>query len=406
MKRPAPEPPHWVREDHLPSIEELAWLRSEAGREACRAMAGGEPADTPAAIERWRARLTPAQVSAAWGQVLLRTAARAKFSRAADMIFDRVGLEQATDEVVAAHKARRFAGCSSVADLCCGIGGDALALAEGREVVAVDWSAVRGMLAEHNACVYGRKVTSRAADVAFDRPKADAVHVDPDRRAAGRRSHDPDEGSPGLKTLERIVAHYQQASIKLSPGADFDVLPFEAEIELISHHGECRQAVAWTGRFRSAHRRATVLPAGESIAAAPGEPLDWPASRPPGAELFLYEPDPAVIRAGLVGVLARAFHLQPVDPHIAWLVGESRLHHAFLRTFRVLDVRAWSARPARKWLGDHDIGPLEIKTRGFAGRPEAVLRQLRPAGRRPAVLFLTRIQDRPTAILAERMPVV
>ena len=55
------------------------------------------------------------------------------------MWFERTGLEQATAEPVARHKARRFAGrTATVIDLCCGIGGDTLALADWAEVVAVD----------------------------------------------------------------------------------------------------------------------------------------------------------------------------------------------------------------------------------------------------------------------------
>lgn len=436
-----PPRPHWIREHRLPTLDEIAWLQSPAGRDACRAMAETEPADTPAAIERWRQRLTPAQVSAAWAQVLLRRTARAKFSRADDMLFDRVGLEQATDETIAAHKARRFQGLGRVADLCCGIGGDALALAAGRELVAVDLSPARAAMAAHNARVYGHEIAVRTGDVSFEKPPADAAHIDPDRRPAGRRTHGIESGSPGLPALQNIVAHYRHVAIKLSPGADFDELPFPAEIELISHHGECRQAVAWTGDFARAHRRATVLPTGQSLAALPGEPLDWPAPHPPEPGGFLYEPDPAIIRADLVGVLARQYNLAPIDPHIAWLTGDCPLppanpppnqhpeemgtvpfaanQHpgemetvpfaapsrpsALFRVFRILDVRPWSAKPARAWLARHDIGPLEIKTRGFAASPETILKHLRPAGPRPAVLFLTRIENRPTAILAERL---
>src|SRR5262245_57050235 len=50
----------------------------------------------------------------------LRRRGQAKFSHAAEMWFDRQGLEQATSEPVARHKALRFSG--NVFDLCCGIG--------------------------------------------------------------------------------------------------------------------------------------------------------------------------------------------------------------------------------------------------------------------------------------------
>jgi len=319
------------------------------------------------------------------------------------MLFDRVALEQATDEIVAGHKARRFAGLSSVTDLCCGIGGDTVALAGVARVIAVDWSDVRVAMAEHNARVYGRDIAAVTGDVAFIRPDADAAHVDPDRRPTGRRSHAPSAGSPDTDVLEQIVRHYTHTAIKLSPGADFDTLPFEAEIELVSLAGECKQAVAWTGRFQQCHRRATALPGGESISAGFDEPLAWPAPRPIEPGWMLFEPDPAVIRANLVGVLARRHDLAPIDPQIAYLLGSRRVSTSLLTAFRIIEHVEFSTKRARNLLFRHDVGRVEVKTRGFAARPEVIVRKLRPKGRHYATLFLTRIAEKPVAILAERL---
>jgi SAM-dependent methyltransferase len=392
----------WFREDRVATLAELAWLASAEGQSVCRQMDLDRPADTPAHIARWRERLEPDRVAAAWGQVLLRRQGRAKFSRADAMLFDRVSLEQATDEIVASHKARRFAGLARVADLCCGIGGDSIALAAAAAVVAVDWSEGRTFMANHNARVYGRTVTARTEDAAFCRPEADAIHIDPDRRPAGARRHEPEDGSPGIDVLRQIIERYTHAAIKLSPGADFDTLGFDAEIELISHDGECKQAVAWTGRFQNAHRRATALPAGESISAAAGDLLTWPGPRPVESGRWLFEPDPAVIRANLVGPLACQFNLAPVDPLIAYLVGDSLVSSALVTPFRVLEVVDFSAGAVRQLLARHDAGPVEIKTRGFASRPEEILRLLQTKGRRAATLILTRMAGRARAILAER----
>jgi len=365
-------------------------------------MAQGNPADTPAAITRWRQRLEPNRVATAWAQMLLRAAGKAKFSRAEEMLFDRIGLEQATDEVVAHYKAQRFNGMTHLADLCAGIGGDTLALANEREVVAVDWSSVRLAIAEHNTAVYGRRCTTRVGDVAFDWPDAQAVHIDPDRRPSGRRRRQPDACSPGLDVLQRIVEHYHNAAIKLSPGADLNTLPFDAEIELISHHGECKQAVVWTGSLKRACRTATVLPTGESISATDEQTLDWPPPRHVTPGCILFEPNPAVIRANLVGVLAHQHNLAPLDPCIAYLIGHQPLATSLLQPFHVVDAIHWSLKNARTWLADHDIGKLEIKTRGFAAKPEDLQHRLKLRGHRQAVLFLTRVGEEPIAILAER----
>lgn len=392
----------WTRQERAVTLDELTWLQSEQGRSVCGAMAGGDSADTPAAIARWRQRLEPERVAAAWKQVTLRAAARAKFSRADEMFFDRISLEQATDEVVARHKAGRFAGSGRVVDLCCGIGGDTLALAQQAEVTALDFSETRVVMAQHNAAVYGGKAIGQCGDAEFDRPEADAVHVDPDRRAVGPRRHSPEAGSPNLDALKRIVQHYQHAAIKLSPGAELDELPFDGEIELISHRGECKQAVVWTGRLARAKRSATVLPVGQTISADADTPLDWPEPKPPEQGAFLYEPDSAVIRANLVGLLARQLDLAPIDTRIAYLVGAEKTNSPFLVPFRIIDSVHWSLSTARKWLAKHDVAKLEIKTRGFAAQPEDIMRRLRLRGTRSCALFLTRVNESPTAILAER----
>jgi hypothetical protein len=393
-----------MREEYRPKLSELQWLRSDMGRAICAAMAADEPADTPAQIQRWRERIEPWQVSAASAQVTLRRTAAAKFSRANEMLFDRVALEQASDEQVAAHKAKRFENSLKVVDFCCGIGGDATALSQGRELVALDWSDVRVEMAVHNASVYGGNVRGLAGDAAFERPEGDAAHIDPDRRpGGGKRVHDAETSSPDLSVLQSIVRQYQHVAIKLSPGVDYDALPFDAEIELISHHGQCRQAVVWTGRFAQTHRRATVLPSGESIHADSDADLAWPATEEPSAGRLLYEPDPAVIRAHLVGVFARQHGLAPVDGQIAYLVGDAPIDTRLAAGFRILDVAPWSLQAARAWLQAHDVGSLDIKTRGFAAKPEDIFKRLRLSGRRAAVLFLTRIAERPAAILAERL---
>src|SRR4029453_6617678 len=94
-------------------------------------------------------------VAAALAQQELRVRAAAKFSAASRMWFTRDGLEQASGEALAAHRAARYAGFAVVADLCCGIGGDLCALAPGRIALAVDLDPVHARMARENARAHG-----------------------------------------------------------------------------------------------------------------------------------------------------------------------------------------------------------------------------------------------------------
>ena len=142
---------------------------------------------TPLALAVRLRRQYPADlVAAATAQHELRLAARAKFSRAMQMLFTRAGYEQSSSEPIARYRAARFGHASRVADLCCGIGGDLLALASGREALAVDRDHVHARLALHNAAVYGQAANVRAvvADVRDIRLDGlDAVFIDPARRS-------------------------------------------------------------------------------------------------------------------------------------------------------------------------------------------------------------------------------
>src|SRR5271165_871715 len=189
--------------------EDPTVLLSPPGQEllARLADAGDEAAGDLALAVRLRRDYPADLVAAATAQHELRLAARAKFSRAMEMLFTRAGYEQSSSEPIARHRAARFGGTSRVADLCCGIGGDLIAIAAGREVLAVDRDAAHARLAVHNAGVYGVADGVRAcvADVRDVRLAGiSAVFIDPARRpggagggGGGRAPPPPGGGSPG-----------------------------------------------------------------------------------------------------------------------------------------------------------------------------------------------------------------
>src|SRR5690606_8796502 len=132
------------------------------------------------------------------------------------MFFTRVGLEQATDERVAAYKAGRFAVGSRIADLCCGIGGDLLALSQRGEAVGVDANEIVTAIAARNAEVVGAANASVQVARAEEIPLAEfnAWHIDPDRRPSGKRTTNVELHEPPLEVLERMLAENSNGAIK------------------------------------------------------------------------------------------------------------------------------------------------------------------------------------------------
>ena len=330
----------------------------------------------------------------------LRRKARAKFTRGDSMWLDRVGLEQSTSEAVSRHKALRFEG--PVYDLCCGIGGDSVALAERCEVTAVDLNLAACLRAEWNAEVYGvgSRVKTLCADVASLTEIAGLVHVDPDRRAgSGGRVSRVEDYEPGLPFLNELMTRCRGGAFKVGPASNFGGKFDGVEIELISLSGECKEATIWFGDLAGkAPFRATALPSGETIA---GHPLDASAALAPLGR-YLYDPDPAVVRAGMLDLVAERHGLNRLDGAEEYLTGDNLVVSAFVDPFEVLADLPNNESDLRAWLRRSDFGQLEIKCRHIPIQADLLRRRLPLPGDRPGVLIFARCDGKARAIVARR----
>lgn len=334
----------------------------------------------------------------------LRRRAEAKFSRANRLWLDRQGLEQSTNELVSRHKSSRFTG--PVWDLCSGIGGDAISLAAHCEVIAVDLNPAACLRTNWNAEVYEvcDRLETRCLDVRdwLQRQADDRfVHIDPDRRpgSSGRVSRIEDY-VPGLEFLQELMQRYRGGAIKVSPASNFGGKFPDAEIELISLHGECREATIWFGELATGGPfRATALPSGESIA---GHPLQVAAAVAPLGR-YLYDPDPAVVRAGLVDVVADQLGLQRLDLAEEYLTSDVRVDSPFVQTFETCANLPNNERELKAWLRNNHIGQVEIKCRHIPVQADALRHRLPLEGIEPAVIIFARLSGKARIITAKRL---
>lgn len=359
-------------------------------------------------LTRLRRRHSAALTAVAIEQALLRrkAAASGKFACADQMYFTRDGLEQATGEIVARYRARRYAPFGAVADLACGLGGDAIALAQGHAVLAVDRDRLRLALARENARAYGvaGQVQPVLADLTnLPPPRAGAIFCDPGRRTAtGRRIFSAQAYQPPLALIEGWRQQVPALGVKVSPGIDYADLPpaAEAEVEFIAERGVLKEAVLWYGPLRTAARRATLLPGGETLATdgepAPGIPLELPGR-------VLYEPDPAVIRAHLVTHLARQLGAAQLDADIAYLTADTAtaVPTPFARAYAIVEALPFSLKQLRARLRALDAGVVTVKKRGSPLDVDALARQLRGQGDHALIVVLTHVQGRPYAIICQ-----
>jgi SAM-dependent methyltransferase len=355
-----------------------------------------EPGDALALGTRLRADHPAELVAAVLAQHELRGRAAAKFSAAHAMWFTRDGLEQASAEPLARHRAARYAGYRVVADLCCGIGGDLCALAPGRDALAVDLDPVHLRMARENARVHGAgEVAAALADVRDLRPpRSLAVFVDPARRAGGRRLPTT-ESRPPLAWCLGLGDRVAGVGIKAAPGLPLGLVPAGWEVELLADRRELKEAVLWSPALATTTRRATVFPGPRTLAAAPGPPV---RCAPPGA--FLLDPSPAVTRAGLVEELARDLgDAWKLDPRIAFLSADEPLRSPFGRLLRVDASLPWNLKRLRGVLRERGVGAIEVRKRGSAVDAADLATRLRLRGDARAVVVLTRVADRPWALV-------
>jgi SAM-dependent methyltransferase len=400
-----------------PSPDVLARLLSDEGRALLDALPPGplDPDDALALGTRLRAGHPAELVAAALAQHELRARAAAKFSAAQAMWFTRDGLEQASAEPLARHRAARYAGFPLVADLCCGIGGDLCALAPGRDALAVDLDPVHLRMARENARANGAgEVAAALADVRDLRLGGSlAVFADPARRAGGRRLP-AGESRPPLGWCLALGDRVAGAGIKAAPGLPLGLVPPGWEVELLADRRELKEAVLWSPPLATATRRATVFPGPHTLVATPrstGAP-PWgspdPSAppvpcAPPGA--FLLDPNPAVTRAGLVEELARDLgDAWKLDPRIAFLSADQPLRSPFGRLLRVDASLPWSLKRLRGVLRERGVGTVEVRKRGSAVDVADLTARLRLRGDARAVVVLTRVADRPWALVCTEDP--
>ena len=386
-------------------------LRELLTPEALQLLDSLEPSDdlsgAVALVSRLRRDGHPAaRVAAVLTQYRLRRRAVAKFGPFAErMLFTPDGLEQASRLTVAALHAGRFsaAGLEQVADLGCGIGGDAMAMAAiDLRVTAVERGEVTAAIAAYNLApwVSARVVHGDALAQSLD--GVDGIWLDPARRDGVSRLTSPDDWSPSLDQALALAAH-RPAGIKLAPGMHRDLLPDGLEAQWISVDGDVVELVLWSGVLaRSGVARAALVlrrdePPAELRAEADSADVEVGALGD-----YLYEPDGAVIRARLIGDLARSLEGRMLDETIAYVTADRLESTPFARAFRVLERFPLDERLLARELAARGIGTLEIKKRGVDIDPAKLRPRLKLRGDASAVLVLTRIAGARTALLAER----
>ncbi|GAA2525935.1 THUMP-like domain-containing protein [Rarobacter incanus] len=375
--------------------------------------------------------LAPDLVAALQTQRSLRASLRPKIGDlASDFLGTTAGAEQATRWPIAQLRAQqmRAMGAHSVADLCCGLGVDALALAgTGMRVTAYELDEATAHLASHNLRRTGATVIT-GDGLRADLAGADAIFADPARRTSGgNRIHDPREYSPSLDAVWALRRQVQIMAVKVAPAIRHSSIPADARPQWTSLDGDLVETCLWWEAAGASHHDsvprhtatiAATSPRGDAngtaaavhIAGIPdgsyGAPTVGLATDPDAPGAYIAEPDAAIIRSHLVGTwLAQAAASSEIPrpalvaPGIAYVASVAPLPLA--KNYRILETLPFHIKKLGGYLRARGVGSVTIKKRGVEVTPELVRKQLRLRGDDHATLIVTRVAGHHRALVVE-----
>lgn len=237
-----------------------------------------------------------------------------------------------------------------------------MALAERGPVVAFEMDDERALYAEWNTSVPVRRESALTVDWNWE-----YAFCDPSRRQAGQRLSTPDEYSPNPVEVARRMAGLRLGGIKLSPLLSDSFLSNLGNcIEFISYRWECVEALIWIGTEVKPGRYAVQIDKNDVPRRLDASPY-LPSRREAAA--FVFDADPAAVRAHALGTLCATYDLHPLADSVGYLTGKQPVPSPWLRGYRVL-----SDAPARE-------RAVRSAARELAGRVVVVKSRVRDAER-------------------------
>ncbi|RLF75386.1 MAG: hypothetical protein DRN42_02980 [Thermoplasmata archaeon] len=382
---------------------EPRWISEEEFAEAVDRVFDWLSASTPLKVVRERLDkmgLTGEKARFVVDVARTRFKAKVKFSRWREVFFTPAGLRWATPEDVGAALQERLKGYS-MADLGAGQGGQVIHRQESEETVAVEIDPLNASLALRNVEVYSAEAEIVVGD-ALDESLArrfdpfEVIFSDP-YRGPTSTSRTLEELEPNPLEVMKLYGRVERAGFvfELPPQIREERIPFDAELEYVSFGGEYNRLNVYTGELRRCSKSVLILPGGFRIEAnppyrAPPSPTD-PFSREFGP--YLYEVDPAVARASLLGEavaeLPREFYLLERGRRTLLTSPQPISSPVFRRRYRVLR-RVRTLPEVREALKEEGFSKASLRFRISPEEYWRVRRSLEeglPEGREKATIF-------------------
>lgn len=318
------------------------------------------------------------------------------------MLYTRRSLEQATGEAMLRYKSRKWRGSVAV-DGTGGLGMDTFALSQNFErVLHIEPDDEIQEIARHNHRILGVADSIEYYNMTIEEwmsannTAVDLLYLDPSRRAANQRYYSLEDSTPNITEIKEQLLNYSESVvIKLSPMFDADAvynqLSETERIECCSVNTEVKEVLAELSRATTEPEIKAVL---VDKTGSPREIINRKskaaAERSFEAPFYLYQPDPAVIKAGAVESLAEEQNLTMVGNPGFYLVG-NHLPASFPgKVYHIESYGRYQPKQIRKMLVNSGLDHIRIHRKNFPVCPEQLFKKLKISMGSQADLFLTR----------------
>lgn len=399
------------------TLERIQWL-VEVGAPQLRRLR------TPDAVEELRQmRCETWQKSMLKQQLEFHKRSKQRFPDPLKWLWTDRSLAQASDWWTAHFKAQLIPPRTRVIDACCGAGADAVALAHHHPVCALDQNPVCVALAKGNISSHAleAEVIQRTASPEIIQSH-DWLHIDPDRRASGRKSLNAEDFSPPIEDTIRMAQRAAGAMIKVAPRTE--TMGFEQAMDgglrlWTGWGGECRQQLLLVGDALAA-ATAKLGIAAQSTRMAIGldkhSPYDEQlansttyagvveeSSVAERAGRFVYDLSPMLHAAELQGSWANAHGLAAIGNAQGYFTSDQRLSNNLVQGFEVVEEVGWDDRKVRRCLRALQAGNVEVKCRLLTLDANRYQKRYSQPGGNPVTILVTRLGNRTRAILTRRL---
>ncbi|MBU2494216.1 MAG: RsmD family RNA methyltransferase [Bacteroidetes bacterium] len=320
------------------------------------------------------------------------------------LIYKKIPLEQSSSEQTARYKSKILKG-NKIIDLTGGLGIDSIYFSKSfEEVVYCELNEELAAIAAHNFKTLkinnitvnngdGIEILKKYKDEYFDWVFADPSRRDKDKRSVDIKYYSPDV----VSNLDLFIQKSQNICLKLAPAFDLKeaerIFPKMNEFSVVSVKNECKEVLVYFNKKNERKIKSAVILNDNNepviINNSINEKNNIKISLPE-KDIYFYEPDAAIRKAGLTKHIADKYKLKFINRLSNYLISEKEIEDFPGRKFKILFTCQFNLKKVRQYLSREKIIKANITRSNFPDKPEIIKEKLKLKDGGDYYLFFTK----------------